>query len=152
MLLHTQAQWPQIITKEFWPFATCHAINIFVNCYQGCNGNAIPLIEEFTNAEAPLHLEHLHAWGCPVYVLDKRLQDGNHPHSKWERWSWLGVYVGHLTIHSGNVVLVYNPMTGHTTPQFHVIFNDHFHTVAPNFALSSPTAIDDIFDHLWTTS
>jgi len=152
MLLHTQVQWPQVINKDFWPFAMWHAINIFVNCYQGWHGNAIPPIEEFTNAAAPLWLEHLHPWGCPVYVLNKHLQDDNHPHSKWDWWSWLGVYIRHSTIHSGNVVLVYNLVTGHTTPQFHVVFDDHFHTVVPNPALSSPTALDDLLDHLWQTS
>jgi len=35
ILLHAQAQWPQIINKSFWPFATRHAVNIYVNCYRG---------------------------------------------------------------------------------------------------------------------
>jgi len=29
MLLHAQLQWPQMITKSFWPFATHHTVNIY---------------------------------------------------------------------------------------------------------------------------
>jgi len=152
MLLHVQAHWPQMITKEFWPFATWYVINIFVNCYHGQQGTAIPPIEEFTNSIAPLCPQDLHPWGCPIYVLNKHLQDGNHSSSKWDPHSWLGVYVGHSTIHSGNVVLVYNPLTGHTSPQFHVVFDDHFQTVAPHLASSHPAVLDALFDELWTQS
>jgi len=67
-----------------------------------------------------------------------------------DQCSWLGVYVGHSTIHSGNLVLVYNPLTCHTTPQFHVVFDDHFQTVAPHLVRSSHTEVDNIFDQLWT--
>ncbi len=55
-------------------------------------------------------------------------------------------------IHSGNVVLVYNPLTGHTTPQFHVVFDDHFQTVAPNLSLSTSAEIDQLFETLWKDS
>jgi len=54
MLLHTTAHWPQVITKEFWPFAVQHTINIHVNCSHGRNGTAVPPIKEFTNNHAPL--------------------------------------------------------------------------------------------------
>jgi len=64
----------------------------------------------------------------------------------------LGIYVGHSTIHSGNVILVYNPIMGHTTPQFHIVFNDYFQTIAPYFALASTTEVDALFDSLWINS
>jgi len=96
-----------------------------------------------------LQLHDLHPWGCPIYVLDKQLQDGNHTSSKWDPHAWLGIYVGHLSIHSGNVVLVYNPATGHTTPQFHVVFNDHFQTVSPHFSSLPAAMVNDLFDTLW---
>jgi len=117
-LLHAQAQWPQVINKAFWPFTMQHAVNIYVNCYRGCHGTAVSPIKEFTNMTASLKPHDLHPWGCLVYVLEKCLQDGNHAISKWDTHAWLGVYVSHSTIHSSNVVLVYNLSTGHTTPQF----------------------------------
>ena len=41
----------------------------------------------------------------------------------------LGIYVGHSPFHAGSVALVLNPRTGHVSPQFHVVFDDHFTTV-----------------------
>jgi len=52
MLLHAQAQWPQVINKSFWPFAMWHAVNIYINCYQGCNGIAVPRIYQYFNLTA----------------------------------------------------------------------------------------------------
>ncbi len=39
------------------------------------------------------------------------------------------IYVGHSPFHAGSVALVLNPQTGHVSPQFHVVFDDHFMTV-----------------------
>jgi len=84
MLLHTQAHWPKVITKAFWPFAVYHAVNIYVHCYHRSNGTAIPAFEEFAGTVTSLYIHDLHPWGCPVYILDKRLQDGNATASKWD--------------------------------------------------------------------
>lgn len=70
-------------------------------------------------------------FGSPVFVLDKKLQDGD-TLSKWKPRSWVGVYVGHSIAHSGNVPVIYNPQTTHITPQFHVVFDDQFSTVTRN--------------------
>ena len=43
--------------------------------------------------------------------------------------SHLGIYVGHSPSHAGLVALVLNPRMGHVSPQFHVVFDDHFTTV-----------------------
>jgi len=152
MLLHAQARWPQVITKAFWPFAMCHAVNIYVHCYRRSSGTVIPPFEEFTGTTTLLQIQDLHPWGCPVYVLDKWLQDGNATTSKWDPHAWLGVYVGHSTIHSSNIVLAYNPVTGHTTPQFHVVFDDYSQTVTPNFSSLPSNTVNDLFEMLWTTS
>jgi len=48
--------------------------------------------------------------------------------------------------------LVYNPLTSHTTPQFHVVFDDYFQTVAPHLSSASHTEIDALFDSLWKDS
>jgi hypothetical protein len=63
-----------------------------------------------------------------VYVLDKRLQDGDSL-PKWKSRSWLGVYIGPSLVHAGNVPVVYNPITTHISPQFHVVFDDQFSSV-----------------------
>ncbi len=42
----------------------------------------------------------------------------------------MGIYVGQSPSHASNVALVLNPRTGHVLPQFHVVFDDDFTTVA----------------------
>jgi hypothetical protein len=70
-----------------------------------------------------------HSFGSPCFVLDSRLQSGVGGAPKWEPRSCLGIYVGHSPCHAGSVALVLNPRTGHVSPQFHVVFDDHFTTV-----------------------
>jgi hypothetical protein len=61
--------------------------------------------------------------------LDSCLQLGVGGAPKWEPRSRLGIYVGHSPLHAGSVALVLNPRTGHVSPQFHVVYDDHFTTV-----------------------
>jgi hypothetical protein len=70
-----------------------------------------------------------HPFGCPVYVLDAALQSGKGK-SKWTERSRLGVYLGYSPEHASSVALVLNLQTGHVSPQFHVVFDDRFDTVA----------------------
>jgi hypothetical protein len=39
------------------------------------------------------------------------------------------VYLGHSLFHARSVALVYNPSTGHISPQYHVVFDNDFTTV-----------------------
>ena len=81
----------------------------------------------------PLYLykdfRRAHVFGCPVSVLEPKLQDGKKI-PKWEPRARPGLFVGFLTIHSSLVALVLNTRTGKISPQFHVIFDDKFETVA----------------------
>ncbi len=61
--------------------------------------------------------------------MDSRLQSGVGGAPKWEPQSRLGIYGGHSPSHAGSVALVLNPRIGHVSPQFHVVFDDHFTTV-----------------------
>jgi hypothetical protein len=72
----------------------------------------------------------LHVFGSPCFVLDSRLQSEIAGPPKWEPRSRLGIYVGHSPSHAGSVALVLNPRTGHVSPQFYVVFDDLFTTVA----------------------
>jgi hypothetical protein len=68
---------------------------------------------------------------CPCYVLDSRLHNaGSIGLPKWEPRSNIRVYLGHSPFHAGSVALVYNPSTGHVSPQYHVVFEDDF-TMVP---------------------
>jgi hypothetical protein len=70
-----------------------------------------------------------HTFGLPCFVLDSRLQSGVGGAPKWEPRSHLGIYVCHSPSHAGLVALIPNPQTGNVSPQFHVVFDDHFKTV-----------------------
>ena len=64
-----------------------------------------------------------------MYILDEKLQSGSIGPPKWEPRSRLGIYVGHSPVHAGSVALVLNVITGHVSPQYHVVFDDDFLTV-----------------------
>ena len=80
-----------------------------------------------------------HIWGCPVYILDEKLQSGSIGPPKWEPRSRLGIYVGHSPVHAGSVALVLNVTTGHISPQYHVALDDDFSTVPALRDGTSPT-------------
>jgi hypothetical protein len=70
----------------------------------------------------------LHVWGCPVYVLDPKIQQGQ----KLPRWaprSKKGMFLGLSQQHASEVPLVLNLGTGSITTQFHVVCDDLFTTV-----------------------
>jgi hypothetical protein len=47
-----------------------------------------------------------------------------HQNGKWDLRSNICVYLEHSPFHAGSVALVYNPSTGHFSPQYHVVFED----------------------------
>ena len=61
-------------------------------------------------ARDPSKLSELHVWGCPVYVLEPKLQDGKKL-PKWNTKSRRGVYMGLSTRHASSVGVIYNPVT-----------------------------------------
>ena len=67
--------------------------------------------------------------GCPVYVLDPALQDGKKL-PKWQPRSRRGQFMGFSSSHSSQVANILNLVTGHVSPQFHLVFDDLFATVA----------------------
>ena len=129
LLLHAQRHWPEYVTTMLWPFALLAAADRMNNLHIDLNGKTPEM--KFSNAAGTqTRLKNFHAFGCPVYVIDARLQDAGGPGPpKWEPCSRLGIYVGHLPCHAGSVALVLNPKTGLVSPQFHVVFDDNFETV-----------------------
>jgi hypothetical protein len=72
----------------------------------------------------------LHVWGCPVYVLEKAIADGNKLPC-WKPRSIRCVNMGLSKKHASTVPLVLNPETGYITPQYHVVFDDWIATLQP---------------------
>ena len=77
-----------------------------------------------------LYLLRQHVWGCPVYVLDPRLQDGKKI-PKWDPRVRRGQFLGFSGQHSSTIGLILNHRTGSVTPQYHCVYDDWFSTV-PN--------------------
>ena len=124
MLLHAKRFWPEAITHVLWPFVVAEAINMENNFTLDASGRT-PL-QKLTATNGPMHLRDQHPWGCPVYVLENKLQSSSKGIPKWEPRARIGVYLGRSPAHAGNVALVLNPSSGHVSPQFHVVFDDQF--------------------------
>jgi hypothetical protein len=136
------AKWPQVITEDMWPFAICHMVN-FHNASTLRNKNASPY-SLFTGQEAPWSLNDFRVFGCPAYILAKRLQDGDN-YSKWKARSWQGVYIGNSACHAGNIPLIYIHATTHVTPQYHVVYDEGFTSITD----TSDNIKDDILQRLY---
>jgi hypothetical protein len=143
LLVHATTKWPAVINEKFWPFAVKHAC-AFHNASVHSETKQIPHYA-FTGEQPPCSMSGFRVFGCPVFVLDKRLQDGDSV-SKWKARSWTGVYVGNSAQHAGTVPLVYNPQTTHVTPQYHVTFDDAFMTVSGGAAALPDSTYQRLFN------
>jgi hypothetical protein len=70
----------------------------------------------------------MHPFFCPVYVLDRQMQEGTSP-PKWTKRTTQKVYVGHLHHYSKSVPMVWDPKQKLVSPKCHVMFDDNFDTV-----------------------
>ena len=147
MLLHAMEQWGSVITTEFWPYAISHAIRIH-NSTPRHNQSKCPYTL-FTDKETPHKTTDYRTLFCPVLVLEHELQDGNNIPKFSRKRSHIGVYVGHSPNHASNVILVYNPLTGLVSPQYHCVFDEAFTTVQNNDSKSIRTNINKMFKTLW---
>jgi hypothetical protein len=128
MLLHSCLHWPVATNLLLWPFALEHAVLLWNNLPKKDHG--LSLIELFTGQKVSDYelLRRMHVWGCPVYVLDPKIQDGKKL-PKWHPRACQGQFVGFSTGHLSTVGLILNLVSGMVTPQYHVVFDDFFTTV-----------------------
>jgi hypothetical protein len=129
LMLHFILHWPQESRLDLWPFAVTYAVWIWNNLPAEDSG--LSPVELFTRTTMSDYrdLQRVRVFGCPVYVLDPKLQDAKKI-PKWNKRSWKGIFVGFSPSHSSTVVLVLNPQTGHISPQYHVVFDERFSTVS----------------------
>jgi len=145
ILLHAMSKWPSTITEELWPFALRHAVNFHNASVR--KGKLSSPYETFTGQTAPWSIKDFRIFGIPTYVLQKAIQDGT-TYSKWKTRAWTGVYIGNSTCHSSAIPLIYNPISTHISPQFHVVYDEYFHTVD----CQSPSNRDAYLERLFQTS
>jgi hypothetical protein len=126
-LLHAALRWPAQNNLELWPFAFDHSIYIWNNLP---SADGLSPEEKWSGSKFHDfdHLRRLHPWGCPVFVLDPKLQDGKKL-PKWQPRSRQGKFIGFSKLHSSSVGLILNPNTKRISPQYHVVYDDYFTTV-----------------------
>ena len=127
LLLHAKRYWPSVITTILWPFALLTVAENH-NLWHMDNNGKTPMMKLLGTSTFP-DIKQEHTFGCPVYVLDHRLQSSSIGPPKWEPRSCLGIYIGRSPFHAGSVALVLNPRTGLVSPQYHLVFDDDFSTV-----------------------
>jgi len=94
-------------------------------------------LELFSSMTILPQLQHFHHFGCPVYVLQGPLQQGQRIR-KWEERARIGIYLGPSPQHAKSVALVLSLSTGNVSPQYHVLFDDLFETVTKENAQYLP--------------
>jgi len=141
MMLHLSMHWPDEYDVCLWPFAMDYAVWLFNHTPQ-CNSGLAPM-EVFCG----LHLNcktlcQAKVFGCPTYILDPKLQDGNKI-PKWSLHVHLGQFLGFLHNHSSSIGLIWNLRTNYVvTPQFHVVYNQPFFTVTGGVQQQSLQQLD----------
>ena len=127
LMLHASAHWKDGIDASLWPMAVQYAAYLYNHLP---NAQGLCPADLFTGSTVPRHrLKDIHVWGCPIYVLDPHLQAGQKL-PRWQPRSRRAVFMGFSNLHSSEVPLVLNLETGSITPQYHVVFDDHFSTVS----------------------
>ena len=88
MLIHFALHWPQVTDTNLWPFAVDHATYIWNNIPGREASLRMSPKELFTGLKYQNHnhRQRLHMFGCPIYVLEPKLQDAKE-FPKWKRRS-----------------------------------------------------------------
>jgi hypothetical protein len=139
MLNRAISKWDKTLTAKLLNFAIQHVSTIFNTTKQRSWNYEVSPWEQFTGEKSKLDQNDMHPLFCPVYVLDRRMQEGTSP-PKWTKCTTQKVYV---------VPMVWDPKTKLVSPQFHVMFDDNFDTVQgpdPNIKIT------DTMDHLFKTN
>ena len=88
-------------------------------------------------------LRNKKVWGCPVYVLDPKLQDGKKL-LKLDPRTRQYQYLGKSPDHASSVGLIRNLRTGYVSPQYHVLYDHKYQTVVGGYKNN-----EAISAHIW---
>jgi hypothetical protein len=145
MLNHAISRCDKTITDELWPFAIQHAATIYNTTKRRSRDYELSPWEQFTGERSKLDQTNMHPLFFPLYVLDRRMQEGTPP-PKWTKRTTKKVYVGRLHHYSKSVPIVWDPKTKLVSPQFHVMFDENFDTVqAPDPNIKKSDTMDCLF-------
>lgn len=127
-LLHASKRWPNAISAHLWPYALRHANDCYNAAPNMQHNRKLSLYQIFARTLVNINKKHWKPFGCPVYVLNEHLQTNQHYH-KWKERARVRIYLGQSPIHNRNVALVLNRTMGYVSLQFHVKFDNGFHTM-----------------------
>ena len=147
LLLHALIHWPDQANLRLWPFALQHAAYLY-NHMPNQRSLLSPMELLSGCKDDHTRLQRSHVWGCPVYVLDPKLQDGKKL-PKWNPRARRGQYLGQSPEHSSTIGDVLNLRTGWVSPQYHVVYDDQFTTV-PNAESGGLLDLPSFSEHSWT--
>ena len=118
-MLHATIHWPEQQHLHLWPYAFKHVVFSWNNL-PGHTSRVTPL-EIFTGVafDSFAHLQCSHVWGCPIYVLDPKLQDGKKL-QKWHARARCGQYLGISPEHSSTIGHILSLCSGFISPQYHL--------------------------------
>ena len=106
MILHSILIWQEQANTELWPMAMDQAVFIWNNLPRQ-ESRLVPSEvltgRIFDNYD---HLQHLHVFGSPCFVLDPKLQYGKSL-PKWKRRARQGQYLGVSKEHASNVAKIF---------------------------------------------
>ncbi len=128
---------------SLWHFAVKHAVWLY-NHVPNQESGLTPL--ELITKQKVDHSDILrsHVLGCPAYVLEPKLQNGQKL-PKWKQRPRLGQFLGYSDEHSSRHL-----GTGYVSPQSHVVFDDLFETVFSSG--SDDDLVDSICGNLFRTN
>lgn len=135
MLIHARTRWPEAITVHLWPYALRTA-NDILNSTWDLKRKHVSL-EKFTSTPVQDNLKHWAPFGCPVYVVEKAIQDGK-SFNKWKTKARVAIYIGRSPNHARSVAMCLSLQTGLVSPQFHFRLDPTFQTMRKAFRISMP--------------
>jgi hypothetical protein len=129
MLIHANQRWPRCVTANLWPYALRMANDVLNETPNMLDKQRRMSQQIFSKTMVQTNLKHWKPFGCPVYVLDNRLQGSGGIFHKWKHRSKVGIYLGRSPQHARSVALVLSRETALVSPQFHINFDPSFHTI-----------------------
>ena len=142
MMLHAAIHWPDAADTALWPMAVDYAV--YIHNHLPNRKTGLAPIDIYTKTKWPTHkCNDLQVWGCPVFVLDSKMQDGKKL-PRWETRSRRAVFIGLSAKHASTAPLVLNLASLFISPQFHCVFDCWFSTV-----IADPEKLPDLNDPVW---
>ena len=118
--------WPMAMDYDVWVY------NLIPDMQSGLSAIEIWSRSRFEPLSETLN--NCHVWGCPTYFLEPKLLNPGMKIPKWAPRSQRGVNMGFSKMHSTQVGLVLNVLTGSISPQYHIVFDDMLSAVVSSTA------------------